>query len=307
MVAAGISMDDAVASVSSGRRAGEIHVTGVTADVHSGRLAAAVRVLPESIGAPDAIVRAMEAGAFECLVCPALLAELERVLRRPKFADRINAEDIDAFLDLIRETATMSDDPDAIPPRAPDPPDDLSWLSPRQRRPLTSSRATQLCGRCSSRVSRWSRRGSSSTTPSAIPGSSKGPVRSALRDCPTMGNRASSRTHELDTRAAGNAGLGRTVAEDAARSGSRRDVEGAAEGISRAVTRMIGVRHASGCPTLSRWRHGFESRWGCSKCAGGGSVSGRVPLTGIDFNGFVFDADDADLIHLAVDVAIGNV
>ncbi len=69
-------------------------------------------------------MRALEAGSFQSVVCPALIGELERVLRRPKFSNEIHDEDIALFIDFVRSASTGLDDPPASPGLAPDPGDD---------------------------------------------------------------------------------------------------------------------------------------------------------------------------------------
>ncbi len=77
-----------------------------------------------SQGAPDELVRALEAGSFESVVSPTLIGELERVLRRPKFSSKINDEDITLFVDFVRSASTAFDDPPPRTGQAPDPGDD---------------------------------------------------------------------------------------------------------------------------------------------------------------------------------------
>lgn len=83
-----------------------------------------ISALLSSRGAPDELVRALEAGSFESVVSPALLSELERVLRRPKFRERVHDEDITLFIDFIRSASTPLDDPRPTTGLAPDPGDD---------------------------------------------------------------------------------------------------------------------------------------------------------------------------------------
>jgi putative PIN family toxin of toxin-antitoxin system len=61
---------------------------------------------------------------YELIVSPLLLAELERVLRRPKFADSISPTEIDGLLDALREDATVRGDPEPQPGLTRDPKDD---------------------------------------------------------------------------------------------------------------------------------------------------------------------------------------
>lgn len=64
-------------------------------------------------------------GAFELIVSPLLLAELERALAYPKLRKRIPAEDAARVVEWLRGSAPIVDDPDAAPPiRSRDPGDD---------------------------------------------------------------------------------------------------------------------------------------------------------------------------------------
>jgi putative PIN family toxin of toxin-antitoxin system len=73
---------------------------------------------------PDALVRAWRDDRIELVACPALLAELERVLRRPKFWGRIDEKQVAELLERLRRHATMVDDPSASRGISRDPDDD---------------------------------------------------------------------------------------------------------------------------------------------------------------------------------------
>ena len=77
-------------------------------------------------GRPAEILRAWLDGAFELVISPALLTELERALGYPKIERRITSEDGHAFVELLRRSATLVDDPPAgsAPVSSPDPGDD---------------------------------------------------------------------------------------------------------------------------------------------------------------------------------------
>lgn len=76
-------------------------------------------------GAPARTLRAWLDGAFELVVSPTLLRELERALRYPKLAERIPPEDREGLLELLSEAADLVDDPtDPAPVRSADPDDD---------------------------------------------------------------------------------------------------------------------------------------------------------------------------------------
>jgi uncharacterized protein len=75
-------------------------------------------------GGPAQILDQWTDGDFDLVVSPLLLAELEKVLSRPKFRASIDKIHVDALLTGLVEDAVLVDDP---PPRAgltPDPGDD---------------------------------------------------------------------------------------------------------------------------------------------------------------------------------------
>ena len=76
-------------------------------------------------GTPAALLREWTAGAFELLVSPLLLAELERALGYEKLRIRIPLEDAETVVGWLRRAATLVEDPTDEPPlRSPDPGDD---------------------------------------------------------------------------------------------------------------------------------------------------------------------------------------
>lgn len=75
-------------------------------------------------GAPAELVLASLGGEFELVVSDALLAELERVLGYPKLQERIPADDVAAYVALLRATGLRVGDPVAPPQRSADPGDD---------------------------------------------------------------------------------------------------------------------------------------------------------------------------------------
>jgi uncharacterized protein len=91
-------------------------------------------------GAPAHLVLAWQAGAFELIVSPALLAELARALGYPKLRRLVPASDADAYVDWLERSATVAHDPAGPPPvRAVDPGDDyLIALAADQRAMLVS-------------------------------------------------------------------------------------------------------------------------------------------------------------------------
>ncbi len=75
-------------------------------------------------GSPARIVRALNDGVFDAVVCPILLTELTGVLARPKLSDRIPAEDARAFVAWLGRVAVVASDPSDIVAITPDPGDD---------------------------------------------------------------------------------------------------------------------------------------------------------------------------------------
>ncbi len=84
-----------------------------------------VSALLSRAGAPARLVERWLEGEFELVVCPALLAEAERVLARPKLRGRIDGVDAGQFLALVAELAETVSDPEGLPSlRSADPGDD---------------------------------------------------------------------------------------------------------------------------------------------------------------------------------------
>jgi putative PIN family toxin of toxin-antitoxin system len=76
-------------------------------------------------GTPAKVLRAWLEGAYELVVSPSLLRELERVLDYPKMTDRITPREAEELLDLLRRQAESVDDPEGLPViTSPDPDDD---------------------------------------------------------------------------------------------------------------------------------------------------------------------------------------
>lgn len=76
-------------------------------------------------GNPAKVFRSWPEGAYELVVSPSLLRELERVLGYPKIADRITPREAKELLDLLRRQAESVDDPEGPPAiTSPDPDDD---------------------------------------------------------------------------------------------------------------------------------------------------------------------------------------
>lgn len=64
---------------------------------------------------PCVIYDAVSEMSVEAIICPRLLAEVERALRKPYFRERIEDEEIAEAVSIIRDAGTMLDDP-ADPP-----------------------------------------------------------------------------------------------------------------------------------------------------------------------------------------------
>ncbi|HEX5451344.1 MAG TPA: putative toxin-antitoxin system toxin component, PIN family [Candidatus Limnocylindrales bacterium] len=97
-------------------------------------------------GSAARLLRAWEAGAFELIASPALLAELERALGYPKIRRLVPEADAAAYAAWLAESATMAMDPHVPPPvHAADPDDDfLLALAAAQRAILVSGDAHLL-------------------------------------------------------------------------------------------------------------------------------------------------------------------
>lgn len=72
---------------------------------------------------PDAYALSLH-NVYELGVSPRVLAELEDVLRRPKFDHYATDNDVDELLDALREDVVYADDPLVIEPVSVDPRDD---------------------------------------------------------------------------------------------------------------------------------------------------------------------------------------
>lgn len=91
-------------------------------------------------GAPARLLLAWQAGAFELVVSPKLLAELARALGYPKIRRLIPIADADAFVAWLEGSVNLAADPDDAPPvSSVDPADDyLIALAAEQRATLVS-------------------------------------------------------------------------------------------------------------------------------------------------------------------------
>jgi len=75
-------------------------------------------------GAPRSLLWLWLEGSFELISCPVLLAELERVLLRPKFGSYVTAREVREYLGLLRRLSSMEPDPEVTTGLTPDPGDD---------------------------------------------------------------------------------------------------------------------------------------------------------------------------------------
>jgi uncharacterized protein len=75
-------------------------------------------------GAPRSLVWLWLEGSFELIVCPALLAEMERSLLRPKFRPYISAQEVRAYVALLQRLSSVQPDPEVEVGLTPDPGDD---------------------------------------------------------------------------------------------------------------------------------------------------------------------------------------
>jgi len=82
-----------------------------------------IAALISAKGAPRALVRAWMDGAFELLLSPNLLAELARVLARPKFRRYVGEREVQAYVALLQRFATLCADVESPARLCPDPGD----------------------------------------------------------------------------------------------------------------------------------------------------------------------------------------
>ena len=84
-------------------------------------------------GAPRSLLWLWLEGSFELIVCPALLAELERVLLRPKFRRYVTEPEVRAYVALLQRLSSVEPDPQLEARLTPDPDDDylvaLAWAA----------------------------------------------------------------------------------------------------------------------------------------------------------------------------------
>ena len=91
-------------------------------------------------GTPARLLLAWQAGAFELVVSPLLLAEVRRALACPKLARLVAAADADDYVAWLGRSAEVAADPAGPPPvRSEDPDDDyLIALAAAERSVIVS-------------------------------------------------------------------------------------------------------------------------------------------------------------------------
>ena len=83
-----------------------------------------IAALLSSRGAPARLLLAWRAGRFDLIVSPKLLAELGRVLARPKFRQYLSVEEAERYVELFRRGGLLVEDPAVEKGLTPDPGDD---------------------------------------------------------------------------------------------------------------------------------------------------------------------------------------
>lgn len=79
---------------------------------------------PHSDRPPRLLFEALERLAFEAVVCPRLLGELRKALRKPYFRDRLSAEEARKAVKRVEAVAVALEDPADVEPTLRDPKDD---------------------------------------------------------------------------------------------------------------------------------------------------------------------------------------
>jgi putative PIN family toxin of toxin-antitoxin system len=81
---------------------------------------------------PCLIYDAVSEMSVEAIICPRLLVEVERALRKPYFRELIEDQEIAEALSIIRDAGTMLDDPLDPPAVLRDPTDDYLVMLARR-------------------------------------------------------------------------------------------------------------------------------------------------------------------------------
>ena len=96
-------------------------------------------------GPPGRVVDLWRDGAFDLIASRLWLAELDRVVARPKIARFIDAADAAELREAIVRQAVVVADPPSEPGLTPDPETTTSSASPAPPAPTESSPATAIC------------------------------------------------------------------------------------------------------------------------------------------------------------------
>jgi hypothetical protein len=109
-------------------------------------------------GAPRGLLWLWLDGSFELIVCPVLLAELERVLLRPKFRPYVTVQEVRAYVALLQRLSSVEPDPEVTAGSLPIQVMTISlpWLAPLER--MSSSPAIHISRNPSKRDPRCSLR-----------------------------------------------------------------------------------------------------------------------------------------------------
>jgi putative PIN family toxin of toxin-antitoxin system len=75
-------------------------------------------------GASAQLLLEFRAGAFELVTSPQLLEELDDVLHREKFRRYATETELEVYVELIRRESIILDDPEPVPERLSEDPDD---------------------------------------------------------------------------------------------------------------------------------------------------------------------------------------
>jgi putative PIN family toxin of toxin-antitoxin system len=87
---------------------------------------------PRSESPPCLIYDAVSEMSVEAIICPRLLGEVERALRKPYFRERIEDEEIAEAVSILRDAGTLVDDPIDPPAVLRDPTDDYLVMLARE-------------------------------------------------------------------------------------------------------------------------------------------------------------------------------
>lgn len=87
---------------------------------------------PHSDRPPRLVFEALEDLAFEVVVCPKLLVELRKTLRKPYFREKLSGEEARKAVRRIEVVAVAFDDPTDVEPTLRDPKDDYLLALARQ-------------------------------------------------------------------------------------------------------------------------------------------------------------------------------